>query len=137
MDTVISWRTTILKEKPGGLVYALYANSSSARPQGEIVTGAGAGTDRLAGIGPALAAGTWTHLATTYDNAWLRLYRNGVQVAQTASSGAIQASALPLRIGGNAVWGEYTDGRIDEVRIYNRALSGAEIAADMTRPVVG
>src|SRR5680860_1485896 len=51
MDTVSSWRTTILKEKPGGLVYALYANSSSARPQGEIVTGAGAGHDLALGSG--------------------------------------------------------------------------------------
>jgi hypothetical protein len=135
LDVVSSWRTTVLKEKPGGLVYALYANSSSARPQGEIVTGTGAGTDRLAGVGPALTAGAWTHLAVTYDNAQLRLFRNGVQVAQTASTGAIQASANPLRIGGNAIWGEYTDGRIDEVRLYNRALSAAEITSDMTRPV--
>ena len=137
LDTVSSWRTAILKEKPGSLVYALYANSSSARPQGEIVTGTGAGTDRVAGIGPALTAGTWTHLALTYDNAQLRLYKNGVQVTQTASTGAIQASGLPLRIGGNAIWGEYLDGRIDEVRVYNRALSAAEITTDMTTPVGG
>ena len=52
LDTVSSWRTTILKEKPGTLSYALYANSSSARPQGEIVTGTGAGTDRVAGDRP-------------------------------------------------------------------------------------
>ena len=35
---------------------------------------------------------------------------------------------LPLKIGGNAVWGEWFDGRIDEVRVYRRALSAAEIA---------
>ena len=29
-------------------------------------------------------------------------------------------STNPLRIGGNAVWGEYFNGLIDEVRIYNR-----------------
>ena len=58
-------------------------------------------------------------------------------MVQSAATGAIQASANPLRIGGNAIWGEYTDGRIDEVRIYNRALSAAEITTDMTRPVVG
>ena len=136
LDTVSSWRTTILKEKPGGLVYSLYANSSSNRPQGETVTGTGAGTAHLAGVGPPLTPGTWTHLALTYDNAQLRLFRNGVQVAQDASTGAIQTTTNPLRIGGNAIWGEYTDGRIDEVRVYNRALSAAEITADMTRPVV-
>src|SRR5262249_31524776 len=41
-----------------------------------------------------------------------------------------------LRIGGNAIWGEYFNGLIDEVRIYNRALSATEILGDMDRGVV-
>jgi hypothetical protein len=35
------------------------------------------------------------------------------------------------------VWGEYFSGLIDEARVYNRALSAAEIQADMARPVGG
>jgi hypothetical protein len=42
-----------------------------------------------------------------------------------------------LRIGGNAVWNEWFAGRIDEVRVYNRALPAADIQADMNRPVSG
>ena len=42
---------------------------------------------------------------------------------------------LSLRIGGNAPWGEYVTGQIDDVRIYNRALSQAEIQTDMNTPV--
>ena len=38
-------------------------------------------------------------------------------------------------IGGNTMWGEYFAGLIDEVRIYNRALSAAEIQNDMNTPV--
>ena len=52
------------------------------------------------------------------------------------ATGTLLATANPLRIGGNTIWGEYTDGRIDEVRVYNRALSAAEITTDMTKPVV-
>jgi hypothetical protein len=85
---------------------------------------------------PALAAGVWTHLAVTYDGAALRVFRNGAQAASTARTGTIQTSTGALRIGGNLIWGEYLDGRIDEVRVYNRALSAGEITADMTRPVV-
>jgi hypothetical protein len=33
------------------------------------------------------------------------------------------------------VWGEYFKGQIDEVRIYNRALSAAEIQADMPKAI--
>ena len=40
-----------------------------------------------------------------------------------------------LKIGGNAVWNEWFNGLIDEVRLYNRALTAAEIQADMTTPV--
>ena len=41
-----------------------------------------------------------------------------------------------LRIGGNAVWGEWFNGWIDEVRVYGRALSAAEIQDDMNTSVV-
>ena len=40
-----------------------------------------------------------------------------------------------LRIGGNNIWGEWFSGLIDEVRIYERALTAAEIQTDSTRAV--
>jgi hypothetical protein len=40
-----------------------------------------------------------------------------------------------LRFGGNSVWGEFFAGRIDEVRLYNRALAAAEIQANMNAPI--
>ena len=81
----------------------------------------------------------WTHLAATYDGATLRLYVNGVQAALArAVTGAIRVSTGALRIGGNSIWSdEWFAGLIDEVRVYNRALTAAEIQADMTRPVTG
>ena len=133
-DTLNSWREVILKERPGSLTYSLYANTSSNRPQSDVAT---TGGDKSAGLAPQLTAGAWTHLAATYDGANLRLYKNGVLQTTTAAPGALLTSANPLRIGGNTIWGEYFDGRIDEVRVYNRALSAAEITTDMTTPVGG
>jgi len=63
------------------------------------------------------------------------MYVNGSLSGTTALSGPIATSTSALRIGGNAVWGEYFKGSLDEVRIYNRALSASEIQADMTTPV--
>ena len=77
----------------------------------------------------------WTHVALTYDGATLRLYVNGTQVATPATTGAIQATDSPLWIGGNNPYGEYFQGLIDEVRVYNRALTQADIQADMNAPV--
>ena len=65
----------------------------------------------------------------------MRFYVNGTQVGQRAQTGAVLATTSPLRIGGNTIWGEHFAGDIDEVRIYNRALTAAEIQGDMNQPV--
>jgi hypothetical protein len=82
-----------------------------------------------------LAVSSWTHLALTYDGATLRLYVNGVQVASQAQTGSLVTSANPLQIGGDSIFGQYFQGTIDEVRIYNQALSPSEIQADMGTPI--
>jgi hypothetical protein len=63
------------------------------------------------------------------------LYVNGNLVSSQAATGTIFQSSNPLQIGGNSVWGEWFNGLIDEVRIYNRALSQSEIQSDMNTPV--
>ena len=110
-----------MKEQPGDMVYALYANGSGATkvPVGEVNIGG----SKVAAGPTQLAAGAWTHLATTYDGATLRLFVNGSQAAQLAIPGAIPTSTGALRLGGNTIWPEWFQGDIDEVRVYNRALS--------------
>lgn len=126
--TMSGWRSVLLKEQTGGLAYGLYANSDTNKPVASINI---SGNDKnLPGVS-ALTANAWTHLAATYDGATERLFVNGVQVAKQAQTGNIPVSTGALRIGGNSIWGEYFKGRIDEVRIYNRALSATEIQADM------
>jgi hypothetical protein len=131
--TPSNWRTVMLKERTGGLSYALYAGDLAGRPSGYIRRTA----DIDATSPTVLPANTWVHLATTYDGAWLRLYVNGTPAASTVITGSIVTSTLPLRIGGNTIWGEYFTGLIDEVRIYNRALTTTEIQTDMVTPVGG
>jgi hypothetical protein len=126
-----SWRCVILKEATNGLTYALYASDTASRPSGYIHTN----SDTDVTSSTALALNAWTHLALTYDGATMRLFVNGVQAATRAISGSITTSTSALRIGGNNVWGEYFSGQIDEVRLYNRALSAAEIQSDMSMPV--
>ena len=82
-----------------------------------------------------LSTTAWTHLAATYDGSTLRFYVNGTQAGSRSVSGSMVTSANPLRIGGNLVWGEYFRGQIDEVRIYNGALTQSQIQADMATPV--
>ena len=124
-------RDVIIKEGPGADYYNLYARNWRGLPESNALV---SGSNRTA-EGPALAANVWTHLAGTYDGSAVRLYVNGVLVATTNFAGSISTSTGALRIGGNTLWGEYFQGQIDEVRIYNRALTISEILADMNSPV--
>ena len=125
-------RTAVLKElPPGDLAYALYAAAGGA-PLGEIWTTSG--YFGAAGTG-AVPLNVWTHLAATLSGGSLRLYVNGSLVRTTAAAGTVRTSNAPLRIGGNAVWNEWFSGQIDEVRVYNRGLTAAEIQTDMNTAI--
>jgi PKD repeat protein len=126
------WATVVLKEQPSGLVYSLQANSDANKPSMAARIG---GSNRNLRGGLWLLANQWTHLAASYDGNTERLYVNGTQVAQRPQTGPIQASSSPLRVGGNSVWGQFFKGRIDEIRVYNRALRATEIQTDMNRSV--
>ncbi|MGW5154836.1 LamG-like jellyroll fold domain-containing protein [Nonomuraea wenchangensis] len=134
--TGTAWRSVVTKElSASGASYALYAANGGTVPSGWVQTDpeSSATAD---GLSP-LPVNGWSHLALTYDGAALRLFVNGQQIDQTALSGSLYDDGSPLRIGGNVVWSEYFSGLIDEVRIYNRAQSAAEIQTDMTTPIGG
>ena len=126
------WRTVMLKEQPSNLIYSLYAGNGKGRAATDLFTTADRG---LSGT-TATPLNAWTHLAATYDGTTQRLYVNGVQVATKATTGAIKVSTGALRIGGNGTWNdEWFAGLIDEVRVYNRALTATEIQAAYPRPM--
>jgi glucose/arabinose dehydrogenase len=129
---VTGWRTILLKEEAAGLSYALYGGNSNGQAAGYASL---AGGDRFAAATDALPTGTWSHVTTTYDGATIRTYVNGALAASLAYSGSVTSSSGALRIGGNSVWGEFYSGLIDDVRVYKRALSAADVATDMLVPV--
>jgi chitodextrinase len=79
---------------------------------------------------------TWQHVAATYDGTTARVYVDGVAVASRLFSGnAGDSNTWLIGSYGTAQFGTFFDGTIDEVRIYDRALTGAEIQADMADPI--
>jgi hypothetical protein len=84
-----------------------------------------------ASVATSIATSTWAHAAFTYDGSNMRLYFNGDLVktqAQTVDPGS--QSSFPTYIGsmGNSSGSVYTfNGKLDEVRLYSRALSNSEI----------
>lgn len=76
-----------------------------------------------------LVLNTWQHLVFTYDGSNTKLYHNGIEVGSQVANGSITNSSQSLYIG-NIVYSFndfLLDGKVDEVVLFNKALSGAEI----------
>jgi len=76
-------------------------------------------------VGQKLTQGEWSHIACSHDGATLKCYLDGIETDSTPM-GAITSSPAPVLIGSDG-WGCDWIGGIDEVAIYNRALSPEEI----------
>lgn len=76
-----------------------------------------------------------THVVGTYDGTRMRLYLNGIQVNSLAITGKINSHAEPLRIGGDPK-GDFFKGMIDEVNIYNKALTAAEVLSRYEEAII-
>jgi hypothetical protein len=132
------WRTALAKESPDGLSYALYG-SVLASDEDDSVPGppggfADIGGETSARGGRALPVGTWSHVAVTYDGQQLRFFLDGREVGSVPKPGSITTTAGVLRLGANLAYGgEYYQGLMDDVRLYDRALSGVEILLDQDR----
>lgn len=72
-----------------------------------------------------LSAGNWYHVASTWDGTTRKLYLNGV-LKRSDTPGANNASAANFHIG-RTCCSEFFNGLIDDVAIYNRALTQAEV----------
>jgi hypothetical protein len=77
-----------------------------------------------------ISTGTWTHVALIYDGTVMKMYKNGVCEATTPASGALMLaqpnSNESFYLGRNSEWGQYYDGKIDDVHIYNCALTDGQ-----------
>ncbi len=76
-------------------------------------------------VGQNLVRDEWAHIACSHDGTTLKCYLNGEQTDSTPM-GQITSSEAPVLIGSDG-WGCDWIGAIDEVAIYNRALSDSEI----------
>ncbi len=68
----------------------------------------------------------WVQIAGIWDGSYIYLYENGVQKASSTQTISPQITTYPVTIGRDN-GSQYFDGSVDDVRIYNRALSADEV----------
>ncbi len=76
------------------------------------------------------STGEWHHWVGTYDGSTMAIYIDGVLVASKPASGPINTTTDPLFLGAkndSSPLGDHLDGSLDDVRLYNRGLSAAEV----------
>lgn len=114
----------------------LYNNGSQANflRMGIVGTGIRVAEDNIADypLGGALAAGNWYHIAFVKSSdagSNVKAYINGIATGTTASVGTISTPSGTAYLGRYAIASSsYFDGSMDEVGMWNRALSAEEVA---------
>jgi hypothetical protein len=87
------------------------------------------------GLSNAVPAGYWIHVAVTYDGAQARIYVNGQQACSENRTGGFSGYQRPLTLGAQLEHASDADpidffgGQLDEVMLWSRALSAAEVQA--------
>lgn len=77
-----------------------------------------------------MSTGIWYHLATTFDGATWKLFIDGVEVAAVSDSTALSQNSLNTYIGASFITSSvqrFLDAKLDDIRLFYRALSQSEI----------
>ncbi len=86
-----------------------------------------AGT-RISSAANSIPLNTWTHVAGTFDGSVKTIYINGTQVGTQTVSVNMQSGTYWINIGGNGSGDEWK-GKLDEITVWNRALTPIEVCA--------
>ena len=88
--------------------------------------------------------GSWNHISLTHTSDAVNIYLNGIQIYTrfyTGRNSDIINSSQPVRIGAyqleNGNISNYFNGKMDEIRIWNRALTESEIEQNYNTSITG
>jgi hypothetical protein len=128
--TTVAWHT--IAHKGSGAALVRFEITATGHPR---ILGYFGGEFAIAETPSPVALNRWTHLAATYDGTALRIFVDGVAQAAEPASGVLGLSSEPFLVGGMAGPGRTVNGGLDEVRIYRRALTAAEVQLDLATPI--
>jgi len=118
-----SWNEILMKyESPQVAGYEIYVSGSGRPRVGMALNGVKTSLDAIT----AIQTQKWYHVAGTYDGAEIKLYIDGVLNNSRSATGNISVSSEDLMFGGHVAANNVI---IDEIRIYDHALSAGEVSA--------
>ena len=130
LDTVTTWSRLFDLGTGTGAYMFLTPRSSAGTARFAITTGGSGGEQRI-DAPSALPAGAWTHVAVTRGGNLGVLYVDGAEVARNSALTATPAALGDTTqnwLGRSQYADPYLDGALDNVRLYSRALTAAEVS---------
>lgn len=85
-------------------------------------------------IGGKVDDGEWHHIAGVWDGKTIKTYIDGKESSSIPCAGTLETNNDPLFIGCRGGSSRWMNGIIDEIKVYNRALTADEIKRDMDNP---
>lgn len=111
----------------GGGGFEFYTNGSSGINFGATISG-----NNINLVKTGYSINNWYHCLTTFNGSKLKMFINGIAVDSSNASNSISINNLPIRIGRRAGAGNFNcwfNGKIDDIGIWNRALTQQEITS--------
>jgi concanavalin A-like lectin/glucanase superfamily protein/List-Bact-rpt repeat protein len=120
-----AWGSLIMKQ----FTYGFEINTTT------LYLSVGNGSSWSGTVSAPITLGQWTYVAGTFNGSTLNLYINGILIDSRTAT--LANSNLALLIGSWTGSSEFFQGTVDEVRIYNTALTSQQILSDLNTPVGG
>src|SRR5262249_21753203 len=134
LSAVNRWNSVLAKGTANNNSLHNYALEVTNGNRFMCILGNGSASRTLTSTTP-VAAAQFYHVACVWDGTTLQLYVNGAVDASVAQNLTPAGTSAPVTIGQFGGPADNLAGVVDEVRIYNRALSTTEIQADMNTPL--
>lgn len=123
------WQCVVGKEEPFGIGnYSLFINRDALKPVNEFWV---AGVYRGIMGKTVVTDEEWHHIAGTYDKSFMKIYVDGVMEGQMAATDDPDTTTGVIRLGVRINGGNAFNGILDEVALFNVALSDSEIKSIM------
>ncbi len=108
----------------GNVAYLLEVSAGTSKVN--LIAKVGGAIQALEG-NTALSLNKWYHVVATYNGTTLKLYLNGIEDGSLSASGAVEVIGSALTLGARVNGAERFGGKLDDMRVYSRALSTAEV----------
>ncbi|MBC7643037.1 MAG: LamG domain-containing protein, partial [Flavobacterium sp.] len=106
--------------------YCLYVDNGVLKSE-RFATGSGGNFTIASGAATLITLNSWQHISVVWTGATCVIYINGNLVSSTFTSASSSSTSLLLNIGRSSIFNQGFTGTIDELRIWNRALTQCEI----------